>query len=248
MSGVLAGLLGFGEGVFDKVYNYWRDQVSDNRAERDFDYQKHLQQEIFQREDTAVQRRMADLQAAGLNPNLAAGSAASAGAVVGRSSTPVSHFGGVGNTIGTALDTASAALQLSAQRKQNQILDNQKMESSAKATLAKNQALLDNLYLVQMLGLNPKFGLSNSGNLEAQYEYDDSSFTFGHYKDTPMYKQLEWQVQNNKNAAYLLQKDADYYKADKIFEYIGAGARAAGNLTGGVGSIGTAYRNFNYRR
>jgi len=45
-------------------------------------YQKELQQQIFAREDTAVQRRAADLEAPGLSKTLAAGSGAGAGAVV----------------------------------------------------------------------------------------------------------------------------------------------------------------------
>ena len=45
-------------------------------------YQKGVQEDIFNREDTSIQRRAADLQAAGLSPVLAAGQGADAGAVV----------------------------------------------------------------------------------------------------------------------------------------------------------------------
>ena len=45
-------------------------------------WQKDTQREIFQREDTAIQRRVADLNAAGLSPVLAAGQGAGTGGTV----------------------------------------------------------------------------------------------------------------------------------------------------------------------
>ena len=68
-------LLGDLFGVGQSALNYKMQQQTLN-------YQKELQQQIFQREDNAVQRRAADLKAAGLSKTLAAGSAAGAGAAV----------------------------------------------------------------------------------------------------------------------------------------------------------------------
>lgn len=69
-------------GTIDSIFANSKnlDLQKDNLA-----YQKNLQKHIFEREDSAVQRRVNDLIKAGLSPTLAAGSSAGAGSVVSTS-------------------------------------------------------------------------------------------------------------------------------------------------------------------
>lgn len=75
LSGV-GSLIGAGTGIYNSVQG--------NKLNREqFEYSKNLQQQIFNREDTAVQRRVKDLEAAGMSKWLAAGQGAGSGSVVG---------------------------------------------------------------------------------------------------------------------------------------------------------------------
>lgn len=71
-----------GLGVAGLVANIIQSQQDYKKQKDAFAYQKQLQQEIFNREDTAAQRRATDLRAAGLNQLLVGGSGAGAGSVV----------------------------------------------------------------------------------------------------------------------------------------------------------------------
>lgn len=81
-------------------------------------YQKDLQERIFQREDNSVQRRAADLEAAGLSKTLAAGAGAGAGQVIQTKAPQVSPQAGALNEIATVLSVLNAVGQ-------NKVLDGQ---------------------------------------------------------------------------------------------------------------------------
>lgn len=79
--GVALGAFG---GIANLIQSKNNADAAELNAKRNFllqydqyEYQKHLNQLTMEREDNAVQRRMNDLMAAGLDPSLAAGSAAS---------------------------------------------------------------------------------------------------------------------------------------------------------------------------
>lgn len=90
-------------GIIDSLYNVGKDIVNWGAAKEQQQYDRSLQQTIFNREDNAIQRRVGDLKAAGLSPILAAGSAAGAGAVV-KSEAPQAK--------GTVTDSVADALAL----------------------------------------------------------------------------------------------------------------------------------------
>lgn len=213
ISGAVQGTIDLGKSIYN-IYS----------QERNYDYQKSLQQQIFEREDTAVQRRMADLEKAGLNPQLAAGSGASSGAIVSTRAPQIE-----GNPLGSALDMASHVEQLRQQKKQTELLNKQ-------INIA-NQDYWSKIYQNQFDKALRDYWL---GDKNTEFNYSTGNFSKSRYFDL-----LNWQQQNNKNSADMLQKQNDWYTTNQIMNFVG---NAIGDVSDIAGSFNKASGGIKYLR
>lgn len=135
-----------------------------------FNYQRAVQNTIWQREDDAVQRRVADMEAAGLNPVLAAGNGAGAGQAV--SVTTPQNNARPGAEMLAGAQTAASIAQTSAQTALTEAAAREKslqadiLEQTKGYTV--DNAYLENKYLGETLGSRMRAVVSKAN--EATYE------------------------------------------------------------------------------
>ena len=124
-------------GPFQSAYDVINTERNWNAQKSNVAYQRRLQERLFQREDNAVQRRAADLKAAGFNPLLAAGGAASSGQAI---ATTAPHADRV-----DMLANAKMAMDISMTKSQQELLNSQKALTNAQADISRKTAELQQM-------------------------------------------------------------------------------------------------------
>lgn len=177
---------------------------------QNYDYQKALQQQIFDREDTSYQRQVADLEKAGLNKYAVQGGA-NAGSVV---STSAPQFQNI-NT-GALLDTVKSIKELKLLDEQTKHQRIQNINDSNISDINGYKStynLARSLYEQGYRGLSIHKQSNDDGSIKYNIFYDTEN---GDSNITGLDKVLSKPI----TEAELLNLDSSFYTSDKVMQYL----------------------------
>ena len=243
VAGAIQGTANTGISIFNAYQNYKNNQ-----------YQKDLQKKIFEREDTALQRRVADAEAAGFNKwSVLGGSGAGAGAVVNTNAPQIAEGAG-----GSVVDALNAMYQLAIQKNSAKIAEEDYKQKRSMANIAHNQELESEwstaLNVAEMMndaGFDISVGVDNdwkpgitSFNDEIYDKLNllpDGKYSVHRFKDTPQGQEYDLYYNRLRNQDKQLQFETDN-------QYLNFALRALTSIFGMGANAGSAYRSFRRRR
>lgn len=184
--------------------------------------QIYTQNKSWSREDNAVQRRMADLRKAGLNPNLAAGSAASS-SVVNAPQLSINP--------GQMIDAATAVEQIKQQREATKAAQSYSALMDAQAKQARLDYARDRFNTFYNYGFDVtpsvnggEFGFHWNGKWTGNSYETNLTSNFG---TSPFLRSLGATLQSQEYQRDLLGKQNVWYNTNQIMNQIWSGIDAA---------------------
>lgn len=227
-------LFRFGYGIYTDQRDYWN--------------QKELNDKMMKREDSAIQRRVADAVKAGINPYdaIGAGSGAGASAGTGFKSSGLPE----GLNVGSFLDFSIAREKLKQEKERT------KQEKNASKIFSDNaiRSAIDRQY--SLFGFRNNTGFIPFTNSDGDFymDYPENENYYDYYMKSPQYKQFMASYNNFMNQSDILRKENQWYNTNQILDAINSGTGSVGNIMGafhgGVSSyrdinVGSYYRNQN---
>lgn len=175
----------------------------------------------YNREDSAVRRRMADLQRAGLNPNLAAGSAASSN-VVGAPQLNINP--------GQLIDAASAVEQIKQQREATKAAQSYSSLMDAQAKQARLDYARDAFNTFYNYGFDVKPAIHN-GELSYNWNthWDGNTLVWdltSNFGESPFMRALSSGLQTQEYQRDLLRKQDLWYNTNQVMNQVWNGIDA----------------------
>lgn len=255
-SAVGAGLM-YGADWLNTGYGIFNSNRNFDSQKSNLDYQKALQLRQWQREDTAISRRMADAQKAGVNPYAVVGGGASSSVV---STTAPQHEAvdfSSSNPIGSMLDMRLAVEQIRQAKEMTEQAKEATKQAKTKTNLLSidekereidskyfdSNAALNSNYL-DFVTQNAKFNKLNAEMQSNFYRFNSeigmpigwSSNSWDEFLGSNFYKLMNANVVNGVNQAEMAKKANDWYVANQVFDMANTAANTGINIYKGVKS------------
>lgn len=216
----IAGLVQ--SGVARKENNELQQRLSEKSidAAREFMYtqrewQKEDQKYQAQREDSAIQRRAADLKAAGINPLIAGGTGGEAGAQVASggnsaSAPPIPHTEAI--DIGERIGQLGSSINTTVREAAKTIEDIKKLKEETRGTSLENDAKeIENRYRERILKTELTEKLLNNSNLRQTGREALQRYTYNANEEQRKRIRMRWE----KEAGVI---EGELKKAQKAYE------------------------------